>query len=212
MNDARLIEAYRRAVVPTRQAEDEILARLLADPRPHRATWLVAATVVLAAAALVLWIAGLFTGSVEHVAATPDQAVHDGAPPREPAPAITTPASLPPSPVATPSEPPPLPSRPATPVRRPPPAATADIAEEARLVAAAQAALRDGDPTRALASLDEHVRRFPKGDMQREREALRVIAECNRGHASEVATTARALVADPALAAHASRIRHACGL
>jgi len=56
------------------------------------------------------------------------------------------------------------------------PAAPADLRGELLLLAQAQRARAHGDPARALASLREHARRFPHGQLSAEREAARVLA------------------------------------
>jgi hypothetical protein len=85
-----------------------------------------------------------------------------------------------------------------------------DLADELALVSRAQAALAASDPTAALALLDAHAARYPKGQLTEEREALRVICGCSLGNA-----TARRK-ADQLLKRHpesplAARIRKACG-
>jgi hypothetical protein len=84
------------------------------------------------------------------------------------------------------------------------------LAKEAKLLSRAQAAMRDGDPERALAALAEHARRFPAGTMQLERDALHVIASCELD--PQNASHAHAVLADPRAASYASRIRRACKL
>jgi outer membrane protein assembly factor BamD (BamD/ComL family) len=50
----------------------------------------------------------------------------------------------------------------------------ADLAAEHALLADARAAMQASDPARALAILDDHARRFPRGQLAEERDALRV--------------------------------------
>ncbi|HET6585102.1 MAG TPA: hypothetical protein VFG69_16710, partial [Nannocystaceae bacterium] len=85
------------------------------------------------------------------------------------------------------------------PVQRPRAPAKAAVAprgrdtarEETELVAAARNALAEQDWARALATLDEHARRFADGVLAEERSALRAIALCRSG-----AEPARAAVLD----------------
>jgi hypothetical protein len=55
----------------------------------------------------------------------------------------------------------------------------AAVRAESSLVGRARAALRDEDPSTALRLLDEHARRFPSGELEQERELLRVSALCD---------------------------------
>ena len=82
-----------------------------------------------------------------------------------------------------------------------------DPAEEARMVARIDDALRSADPARALALADEHAKKFPNGVLVEEREGGRAIARCMNGSRSS---------ADAFLAAHPrspmrGRILAACG-
>ena len=105
------------------------------------------------------------------------------APPPAPrsAPAAATPPLPPPS-LSAAVEPPPMAAPTATATE--PPAAHephhaarhADLAAERALLADARAAMQTSDAARALAILDEHARRFPRGQLAEERDALRVAA------------------------------------
>lgn len=84
---------------------------------------------------------------------------------------------------------------------------SADPAEEARMVAAMDDALRAGDGARALALADEHAKKFPSGVLVEEREGGRAVARCMNGSRAS---------ADSFLAAHPKspmrgRIVAACG-
>ena len=57
----------------------------------------------------------------------------------------------------------------------------ADIRAESVLVGRARAALRDHDPKTASRLLDEHARKFPSGELEQERELLRVVTACEKG-------------------------------
>ena len=82
-----------------------------------------------------------------------------------------------------------------------------DPAEEAKLVASIDAALRAGDSATALRVADEHAKKYPNGVLVEEREGGRSIARCMSGSRSS---------ADAFLAAHPrspmrARIVAACG-
>lgn len=224
----RMIEAYRARAVPDARAKAVLLERLLAtEPLPVRSDarrWalLVGITVALAAA-LLLVLAGI-GGALGLRAEVParEQAVHGSAAAPDPEP--THAPAQPPVPANRVADPSPAPAAPqvesprphARPSGKPGPAAPVDppatstLVEEGRLLARAQAALRDGDPRRALAELDEHARRFPSGGMAVERDALQIIATCEAGDREP--TRARAFVARSDAATYAARIRRACEL
>lgn len=69
-----------------------------------------------------------------------------------------------------------------------------DAGAERRLLEAAQAALQRGAPATALASLDEHARRFARGLLADEREVLRVLALCAEQRPDEAEAVAQALL------------------
>jgi hypothetical protein len=100
------------------------------------------------------------------------------------------------------------PHRSADPARPPPSSGT--LAAEAALIARAQAALGAHDPSAALAAIDEHATRYPKGQFADEREALRIVAGCSIGRSDARAKADRFLRAHPT-APLASRIRKECG-
>jgi hypothetical protein len=143
-------------------------------------------------------------------------------PARQPAPAVTRPALAPrveappvevvvEEPVAIEATvPAPAPRhRPA--VRRappPPPPPAADLAEETRLLRDADKALRAGSTAKAIALLDEHAARFPKGALAPERAAERLIVSCELG----VADRGRVdqFLASRGASPLAARVRRAC--
>ena len=89
-------------------------------------------------------------------------------PPSAPNPAVELPATAPPvSPTASHSEPHRL--------------RHSDIAVERALVADARSLMQSGDTTRALAILKEHARRYPRGQLAEERDALEVVALARAG-------------------------------
>jgi hypothetical protein len=55
-----------------------------------------------------------------------------------------------------------------------PPASADGLTEEARILARAQTALRDGNPARALRDIDRHQAKFPRGVLAEERERLAI--------------------------------------
>ena len=149
------------------------------------------------------------------------------------APALARPALLP-APVA-PSEPAPLPAgaaplaagaassapalndaAPSKPLRSTSSATAATtvtaetLAEETRLLREADQALRAGNAQHALALLDEHANRYPRGALAPERNAERIIARCKLGQVD--AKAARAYLGAHANSAFAPRIRDACAV
>lgn len=68
----------------------------------------------------------------------------------------------------------------------------ASIRLESSLVGRARAALRDSDPATALRLVDEHARRFPAGELEEERELLRVTALCDSGRSEAALRAAHA--------------------
>jgi RNA polymerase sigma-70 factor, ECF subfamily len=67
------------------------------------------------------------------------------------------------------------------------------LSQELELMGRARAALREADPARALALLDEHARRFPSGTLAQERERSRLTALCEAGLESEAEALANRL-------------------
>ncbi|HVJ17454.1 MAG TPA: outer membrane protein assembly factor BamD [Polyangiaceae bacterium] len=65
------------------------------------------------------------------------------------------------------------------------PRALPPLADEARLLQQAQRALRDGKPAQALTALDEHQRKYPRGQLALERSAARVSALCALGDSAQ---------------------------
>lgn len=82
------------------------------------------------------------------------------------------------------------------------------LAEEVRILRAAEAALASGDPHAALTLLEEHVDRFPAGALARERDVRRVGALCRIGRVADARALAERTVAGhPSLA---DRLERAC--
>jgi outer membrane protein assembly factor BamD (BamD/ComL family) len=84
------------------------------------------------------------------------------------------------------------------------------LAEELKLVTAAQAALDSGRHDDALALLQQHARRFPHGALAEEREAARVEALCGLGREHEAIRLADRFVIEFPGSPRSSRIRAAC--
>ncbi len=152
--------------------------------------------------------------------------------PREVTPAPATP----PAPAATRAQPPPVPQQPvavlppqpppapvsgdATPLSKPtaaqpapavpsePPAS--DLAEETRLLALARARLGAGSPAEAFAALDEHQRRFPRGQLSEDRMVLRAQALCESGDTKAGRKQIAALRKAFAKSSHLPRINRIC--
>lgn len=67
------------------------------------------------------------------------------------------------------------------------------LAEEVALLTRAQKEYHSGNLSRALASVDEHRRKFPKGAMVQERVTLRMQVLCGLGRYNEAQTEAKRL-------------------
>jgi hypothetical protein len=105
-----------------------------------------------------------------------------------------------PVPVAAPSRP----SRPARP--------NSDVEGEVRLLEGADADLRRGDASAALARLAEHASKYPDGALREEREGMSVVALCRAGRLSEGKAAAERFLSRAPKSPLASRMRVACGI
>jgi hypothetical protein len=85
------------------------------------------------------------------------------------------------------------------------------LADEIRLVSSARRALRSGDATGALHTLDEHARGFPEGALTTEASAVRVLALCALGRAGEARALAQTWLATSPRSPLASAVRRSCG-
>lgn len=96
--------------------------------------------------------------------------------------------------------------------RSDPPPASADttLAQELRVLARARAALREGDPTRALAALKSHAEAFTEGQLGEDREALRVEALCAAGRVDDARAAARAFAQGWPRSPHVARVQKIC--
>lgn len=84
------------------------------------------------------------------------------------------------------------------------------LAEEAALLARAQAAIQGGRAEAAIEELAGYARRFPGGTLREEHDALRAIALCEAGRTREGRDEAEAFVRERAGSALAERVRGAC--
>ncbi|MFO0739431.1 MAG: hypothetical protein U0270_26270 [Labilithrix sp.] len=101
-------------------------------------------------------------------------------------------------------------AEPAAAPARPAPAPRDTVAEEAALLRAATGALAHGDPATALARIDEHASRFPRGALSEEREAARVLALCAAGRATESRAAATRFVSANPRSPFVAQVRRAC--
>lgn len=255
----RLVRAYRVAAIPSPEAENAIVARLLEQPSvvPHvRKTRVVSAVAIAVAIAATLLVT---LRGVHSLIVTPDREPPSSlqqAPNHAPrgtaceqdtkdcvAASTASAASWFRPPSETPSEIsgtvrtlPPVTRRAVSPPTnwRPGEAGTSSqaapsagspsvrpdapgetpstLAKEAKLLAGAQAALRDGAHDRALQALDEHAATFPTGAMRLERRALRAVALCSSGRIREGKEVARRLVTPGSTVPYSARIASACGV
>ena len=96
----------------------------------------------------------------------------------------------------------------ATPAADGPSALDAEIA----LVRDARAALRAGDPSRALSLLDDHDWRFPGGALSEDCAAERIYVLCALGRTDEARARAARFIASHSASPHASAVRASCGM
>jgi hypothetical protein len=81
---------------------------------------------------------------------------------------------------------------------------------ELDLIAAAQAALSQGEPARALARIDEHAVRFPSGAFVQERLAIVAVAWCALGDRARGRAAAAQLAQRAPSSPLLARTRSAC--
>ncbi len=99
---------------------------------------------------------------------------------------------------------------PASSASAPPAAALSALQAEARLVREADRALKAGDAEGSLRLLDEHAATFPRGALEPERAAERVLALCAAGRTAEAQRDARAFLASHEAGPLATRVRGSC--
>jgi hypothetical protein len=85
------------------------------------------------------------------------------------------------------------------------------LTEENKLLAAAHAELSRGNAGAALAILDEHAARFPRGTLAPERRATRAMALCKAGRTEEGRRELVALYGGDSKSPMAQKIDRACG-
>lgn len=90
------------------------------------------------------------------------------------------------------------------------PIAASTVAEELRLVRAAQSQLSAGRAEGALATLAEHARLYPQGALREERAAARVLALCALGRSEQAKSEADAFVRAAPHSPYAGGLRRPC--
>lgn len=85
-----------------------------------------------------------------------------------------------------------------------------DLDAELALLRAAREALGRGAPAEALASLEQHARRFPSGHLVEERMLLRAQAQCALGRREEARASAAALMEKFPGSPHAGTVAGLC--
>lgn len=137
--------------------------------------------------------------SVRRVAVTPGEMTSGSSSRASAPPAIASPPAiaLAPSTSATP---------PVVAAGRPSP-----LEEEARLLRAADRALKDGDAAAALRILGEHAARFPRSALEPERSAERVFALCSAGRIEDARAAAQSFLRGDRPALLVARVRSSCG-
>ena len=145
----------------------------------------------------------------EAVAVTPIPAPEESPPQPTAArePASTPAAAVAPAPVAPP---PPLQPAAAAPVTAAAPKLPA-LSGELELLSDAQRALREDQLSRALALLDQHAARYPRGALTPERLAARAVVLCRMGDAPSGRAEARRLEASAPSSPLIAWVRSRCG-
>jgi hypothetical protein len=92
------------------------------------------------------------------------------------------------------------------------PVGATSLAEETRLLHAAQRELASKHAVAALELLDEHAVRFPGGALAEERSAARVLALCALGRSAEARRVAEAFVSSSPQSPLVPRLRGSCAL
>jgi RNA polymerase sigma-70 factor (ECF subfamily) len=97
-----------------------------------------------------------------------------------------------------------------SPAPAPAPAPVDTLAEETRVIGEARRALAKGDAREALALLDDHATKFPKGRMTVDARALRVGSLCAIGRTDDARAAAKALADEYPSSPSAVGVRDAC--
>jgi len=90
------------------------------------------------------------------------------------------------------------------------PSSSDTLEREARLLADARHALKNGDGAGALALLDEHARAFPRGWLANERAAERVVVLCSLGRRADAVREATAFLEGRTKGALTRRVEMSC--
>lgn len=217
-----LMAAYRDETQPGHAAEREMLRRFrgAVDHERRRSVLVVAGVVALAAAIVIAWFGGRWTSGVAvGVAPRAPEATFEAADPATQRATIAAPipAELPTA--LDPTSPPirervldvETPTR-TTSTSRIRSDAAPDMAADdgVRLIAEAEAALRDGDPNGALAILHQHARLHPDASTVEERRALQVLGWCAAGRVAEGRGARWSFLRDFPRSAYRPRVEAAC--
>lgn len=84
------------------------------------------------------------------------------------------------------------------------------LEQELKVLRASRAALDRGDAAQAVALLDQHDLRFPRGPLRQERLATRVLALCALGNQRDARATASELLQLAPHAPYMTRLRRSC--
>ncbi len=218
--EREIVEAIRRRDAPPREASARVWLAIAgglgkgAAPVVALATGTKLAIVSATAATTILLVLGVGAAATDPeptasplVAAARAPVIPE--PVRAPAAAMTatTRAAAPPSaaPVQRPSAP-----RTVAPAEAPSAPPVDTLVEETRIVGDARRALAKGDAREALALLDDHATKFPKGTMAVDARALRVRSLCAIGRVDDARATAKALVDEHPESPSAVGVRDAC--
>jgi hypothetical protein len=85
-----------------------------------------------------------------------------------------------------------------------------DFTEEVELMGRARAALGRNDASQALALLEEHAKKFPRGTLGPERDASRIMALCALGRTQQAKTHATKFMRKHPRSALTARVRRTC--
>lgn len=211
-----LMAAYRDETQPGDAAERQMLRRFrgAVDRERRRSVLIVAGIVTLAAAIVLAWLGGPWSSGVAvGTAPRAPEATFGAADPATQRATIAAPlpAELPAAVEPTPAPVTDAPTRPtSTPRIRDDAAPEAAADDGVRLIAQAEAALRDGDPTGALAILQQHARLHPDASTVEERRALQVLGWCAAGRLAEGRGARWSFLRDFPGSAYRPRVEAAC--
>jgi len=86
----------------------------------------------------------------------------------------------------------------------------ASLQAETALIRDARSAMQHGDTARALALLDDHLRRFPDGSLAVDRDALQVFATCDAGQEEAARELAARFLVKHAASSYTPSVKAAC--